>query len=160
MNRMFLKKGIGVVEVLVGSAILTMVLFAFTSSLSIYSAASADATKRTQALTLAQEGLEIARGIRDGSWSGIGDLDTDSVYGFELDEGIGRWSFVEGAETVDDFTRTVTLGDVYRNANDEITDESPSTYDDGSRFVKVEITWESRRGEQSIALESLLTNAF
>lgn len=160
MNNSILKKGVGVVEVVVGSAILALVLFAFTSSLSVYSAASNDATKRTQALFLAEEGIEIVRGIRDANWSNIESLDTESVYGLDLDEGVGRWSMVEGEEEIDEFVRKVFFGDVYRNSNDEITESGSSTYDPGSRFIKVEVTWPSRRGEQIVVLESLLTNAF
>lgn len=160
MNKFVLKKGVSVVEALVGSAILTFVLFAFTSSLSIYSAASADATKRTQALFLAEEGIEITRSIRDRAWNNIGGLDTEEVYGLSLNETAQRWELSRGEENVDEFSRRIILGDVYRNSNDQITESTSSIYDAGTRLIRVEVSWQSRRGEQTIALESLLTNAF
>lgn len=159
MSKVNFKKGIGIIEVLVGSAILALVLFAFISSLSIYSAASSDATKRAQALFLAEEAIELTRALRDENWTKITALETSTPYGFEQDEVTGKWSLTERDETIDGFTRKVFVDDVYRNSDDEITDELPSTYDGGTRSIKVKVTWESRRGEQSIVLESLLTNA-
>lgn len=181
------------VEVLVGSAILSLVLFAFTSSLSIYSAASIDATRRTQALFLAEEGVELLRSMRDQSWSNIGDLESitlnetgegdrgrrlvkdifigpivygetplpslSNIYGFEFNESQNKWHLVKGKEELAEFTREVVIYDIYRNAQDDISDAIGGVYyDEGTRLVSVKVSWPSRRGVQSLALESLLTD--
>lgn len=196
MSKFNLKRGVGVVEVLVGSAILVLVLFAFVSSLSLYSEASRDALKHTQALFLAEEGLELARAIRDEDWNNIKNLKSISseafpakektgflagllgaptvhglvappeaeepdevvTYKLVLDQANSTWILEEGVEEVGDFTRKITIHDVYRNSDGEITDTiSEMNHDNGTREVRVEVSWESRRGTQSVALGVLLT---
>ncbi|MDZ7726614.1 MAG: hypothetical protein U5L75_03485 [Candidatus Campbellbacteria bacterium] len=161
MSKHSLQKGIGLIEVLIATTILTLIVFAFTSSLSLYSSASVDATKRTQATFLAEEGLEVVRMLRDESWSNnIEPQSSDTDYGFSFDTSTSDWSITSGPETFGEFTRTLVFGDVYRDSNDDIVTDGSGTFDPDSRFVTVEVTWDSRRGEQRVVLESLVNNTF
>jgi len=164
MNRAFLKnkkRGVGLVEVVVGSAILSVVLFAFSSSLSLYSQANADATSRSQALYLAEEALEVVRGLRDDGWSAnIASRSVDTPYGLSFNAGTSMWSLVSGADTVGAFTRTIVFRDVYRDGDDNITSSTSETFDPDTRLVEVTLEWAGLRGPQSVELESIVTNTF
>lgn len=116
MNSVLQKnKGVGLLEVVVASAILSLVLFAFTSSLSLYSQASVDATSRTQALFLAEESVEVVRGLRDAGWTAnIKDLAVDTPLGISFDVANPKWTIDEAPDVTGSFTRTLTFRDVYR----------------------------------------------
>jgi len=155
------KRGVGLVEVIVGSAILAVVLFAFTSSLSLYSRANADATNRLQALYLAEEGLDVVRGLRDAGWAThIATTSVDTDYGISFDPVNSVWAFVSSPETVEEFTRTLTFRDVYRDSNDDVVSDPYETYDPDSRILEVEVTWPGVQDSQQVRLESIVTNVF
>jgi type II secretory pathway pseudopilin PulG len=166
MSRILLKiknsqKGVGLVEVLVGSAILSIVLFAFTSSLSLYSRANADAMSRSQALYLAEEALEVVRGLRDASWTThIAPVTVDTGRGLIFNEVSSTWTIVSSPDTFEEFTRTLTLRDVYRDSNDNIVSDTSEVFDPDSRMVEVEVSWAGVEETQSVRLESVITNVF
>lgn len=155
------KRGVGLVEVVIASAILTIVLFAFTSALSLYSQASANATKRAQALYLTEEALEVVRGFRDAGWAAnIESVEVDAPLGISFNSATSEWTLVSSPEIVGEFTRTITFRDVYRDANDNIAVGTGGTYDGSARRIEAEVTWIDHNGNQSLRLESILTNAF
>lgn len=155
------QRGVGLVEVIVGSAILAVVLFAFTSSLSLYSRANADATSRSQALYLAEEALEVVRGLRDAGWtSHIATAAVDVEYGISFDTGSSVWTLVSSPDTVEEFTRTLIFRDVYRDSNDNIVADTSESYDPDSRLLEVEVAWPGLEEPQRVRLESVITNAF
>lgn len=155
------KRGVGLVEVIVGSAILSVVLFAFTSSLSLYSRANADATSRTQALYLAEEALEVVRGLRDSGWgTRIATTSVDIGYGVSFDEATAVWTLVSTPDTKGEFTRTLTFRDVYRDAGDNVVADPSGTYDPDSRILEVEVVWPGLQEPQHVRLESIVTNTF
>lgn len=155
------KRGVGLVEVIVGSAILAVVLFAFTSSLSLYSRANADATSRSQALYLAEEALEAVRGLRDAGWTtNIATASVDTDYGISFDAVNSTWTLVLSPDTVGEFTRTLTFRDVYRDGGDNIVANPFETYDPDSRILEVEVTWPGRQETQYVRIESIVTNTF
>ena len=155
------KRGVGLVEVIVGSAILAVVLFAFTSSLSLYSRANADATSRSQALYLAEEALEVVRGLRDSGWTTrIATVPVDTDYGISFDIENSVWTLVPSPDTVEEFTRTLTFRDVYRDSDDNIVADASESYDPDSRILEVEVVWSGLQEPQRVRLESIVTNTF
>lgn len=155
------KRGVGLVEVIVGSAILAVVLFAFTSSLSLYSRANADATSRSQALYLAEEALEVVRGLRDAGWTAhIATASVDTDYGISFDTESSAWTLVSLPDTVEEFTRTIVFRDVYRDSDDNIVEDTSESYDPDSRILEVDVTWPGLEEAQHVRLESIITNPF
>lgn len=148
-------RGFSLVEVLVGSAILVLVLVAFTSSLSLFSQASENATNRAQALFLAQESIEVLRGLRDESWSShIAPQSPGTEYGLSFDG--SSWQIESSPQMVDGFERSVVFEQVFRDSNDDIADSG--TEDAQARLITAEVTWND--GADSLTLETVLTNLF
>jgi type II secretory pathway pseudopilin PulG len=164
MSKTFLQKnqkGVGLVEVIVGSAILSIVLFAFTSSLSLYSRASADATSRAQALYLAEEALEVVRGLRDAGWTtNIASVSVATDRGLAFDTVGSTWTIVSSPDTTEEFTRTLVLKDAYRDSDDNIVSDTSETFDPDTRIVEVQVSWPGVQEAQSVQLESIITNTF
>jgi len=65
----WLKKGISVVEIIIGAAILTVVVTGVASAWQYYIKLSGEATRISQALLLTEEGAEALQHLRDTSWS-------------------------------------------------------------------------------------------
>jgi len=164
MNKSFStnkKSGIGLIEVIVASSILAVILFAFTSSLSLYSQANADSMSRTQALFLAGEAIEVVHGLRDKGWvANIESVEDDTPYGISFNETNSTWSVVSSPDVTGNFTRTVTFNDVYRDADDNITEDTSKTFDPNTKLLDVEVSWEGLRGPQSVELKSIVANTF
>ena len=163
MKKYFLNnhtRGVGLIEVIVGMAILTLVLFAFTSSLSLYSQASMDATKRTQALFLAEEGLEVVRARRDAGWTSFAAVGVNTPHGISFNAATSSWSFVPTSDITGAFTRTITLRDVFRDTNGRIIFGGGGTHDPLTRRVEAVVSWQGARGVQSVRLESIIANTF
>jgi Tfp pilus assembly protein PilV len=92
-------------------------------------------SKRTHALFLAEEGLEVARALRNNNTASL----VDGVYG--LAQSGGTWIFSGSGETIGDFRRTVT-----------ITSIAPST-----KEITATVVWTERIDDHTISLSTLLT---
>ena len=98
--------------------------------------------EQTQAQALAQEGMEAVRSIRDRAWN-------ENTYAMSSVSIMGsEWIFDgEGTtETIGQFTRIITFGDVCRDALNDIG-VCPGLYTDAhTKEIKVEVTWQVRPG--------------
>jgi Tfp pilus assembly protein PilV len=77
VNKKLYKKGFGIVEVLIASVIIIMIVFALVAAGKAALNGLLLSEQRTQAYFLAQEGLEIARQVRDTNWIDSGDAKTN-----------------------------------------------------------------------------------
>ena len=64
-----LNKGIALIEIVVGSAIILTVLGGLISAFNSYAATLFGTTERVQGTYLAEDGVEVARVLRDASWA-------------------------------------------------------------------------------------------
>lgn len=97
---------------------------------------------QTEAESLAQEGLEAVRAIRDDAWRRLA-FSTSSVA-----VSAGGWIFSgEGTtETVGDFTRTISLRDVCRDGSNNLTACPGSFVDLHTKEIVVTVTWQTSTG--------------
>lgn len=151
------------IEVLIGAAIVATAIVATVLSFRLLLAAGAENLERVQASYLAEEGIEVVRGMRDEDWSAFAGLTSGTTYYLHYD-GMS-WSINTTATSTDGFTRTVRLRDVYRRTSDSdivpATSTAPKAVDTQTRFVTVAVTWNSSRfGVRTIELSSYLTNLF
>lgn len=144
-------RGISLVEVLVGAAIVSLVLAGVVGVLQLYSVTSRLNLERIQAALLLEEGVEAVRFMRDDSWTqNIDTLDEGIPYYLSL-EATG-WKATTTESLIDvQFYRTVTLTSVYRkNIDDDIVDSASAeakTLDPKTKKVVVTVSW--GRGEAS-----------
>ena len=104
------------------------------------------------ALLYAQEGLEVARQMRDRNYFSLGNGD----HGLQLAGDV--WSFIPAPEDIDGFySRTVSVEDVYRDVDGNIAEAG--TLDPDTKKVISLVEW-TYRGvlPRSIELESYLSN--
>ena len=153
-----LTSGFGLVEVLVGAAIMSIVLFGvmavFQSSVRI----SQINVSKTQASFLAEEAVEVVRILRDVAWtSNISALTEGTPYYLEFIG--GTWNTTITPSLIDnEFTRTVTFDDVYRDENDDIA--TSGTLDDGTRKITVDVTWGSGVRAGAVQVVTYISDLF
>lgn len=137
-------RGAGLIEVVVGTAIIAVSIVGILAALNLFVRAGLGTTADVQATFIAEEGLEVMRGLRDGAWSNIDSLASGTAY--HLARVGGAWEATTTAQTVDEkFTRTVTIDDVYRRDSDDdivpATSTDPNTLDPDTKKVTVSVSW-------------------
>jgi hypothetical protein len=137
-------QGFGLVEVLVGAAIVSLVLVASIGALYLYSVVSRDNLKRVQGGYLLEEGVEATRFIRDSNWSAFSALEDNVPYFLAFSNGL--WSATTSDVVIaEEFYRTVTLSSVYRRDSDDDIVPATSTeskyLDPDTRRASVNVIW-------------------
>jgi hypothetical protein len=132
---------------LVGTATAVMALGGFN--------ALSQGGEQTEAEALAQEGIEATIAIRNRAWN-------ENIYNTSaVAINAGEWVFQgEGtAETIGQYTRTISFEDVCRDGSDEIV-PCPGSYTDvHSKRAIVTVDWEVRPGiTNTVRKEAYITN--
>ena len=151
----FNNEGMSLLEVIVASAIFSLIGAAMISmSLGGFNALQRGGDQ-TAAAALAEEGMEAVRSIRDGAWNEI-------IYSQSAVEiSGGQWIFTgEGTnQIIGKYTRTITIADVCRDGNDDIADCPGSYLDIHSKKITCIVTWSPMEGViDSIERVSYLSN--
>ncbi len=149
-------RGQSIIELIVAMAVFTLMGAAIVS-LTLGSFVSLEqSVEQIQAESLAQEGMEGVRSVRDNNWDNL--TCQQCILGING----GRWTLSEGlSEMIGQFKRTIILSDVYRDSNNNIVESSApgAMIDRYSREVKVSVSWSIRAGIENIIKQiSYLTN--
>ena len=161
-------KGISIIELLVGTGILTLSTSALLGFLAFTITTSSFLKQQTEATALAQEALEAVRTFRDGTgwndddpqneYDGLGQVQTGVVYRVALSGDVPpRWQLIAGSETIGMFSRSVTFESVQRDVDDNIV-ESGGVQDPNTKKVSVTVSWTAKTKQHDIALVSYFTN--
>lgn len=127
-----------IVEILIAISIITVVILAMmvVAQKSIY--VSRQAVDATEATFLLEEGAEAVRILRDNNWTNISGLTASANY-YPLFAG-GTWTLSSTPNTVDIFTRKVSVAAVLRdNATKDVS--VSGTNDPGTKLVTVTVSW-------------------
>ncbi|RJQ37554.1 prepilin-type N-terminal cleavage/methylation domain-containing protein [Candidatus Parcubacteria bacterium] len=163
-----MKKGFGLVEVLVASAIIGITFFAIVGAVRLAAIAVEDATHESRAGFLLDEGIEVAKLWRDTSWSEFYQKRMTVGETYYLIFAAGTWTIA----TVDPgpingvFTRTLALADVCRDdVTADIVGAAPcsggSTIDPGTRQVQISVSWNRRgTGTRTKTVSTYVANIF
>jgi hypothetical protein len=129
--------GISLVEILLALSILVLLITVVAGAL-IYGNESAHlAGSRSQASSIAEEGLEAVRNIRDNNFTNL----VDGTYGLAVSG--NQWVFSGSSDTIDIFTRQIVI----------------STVDTNTKQIVATVSWqENAQRSDSIILTSYLTN--
>jgi hypothetical protein len=141
-NTRHLNRGQSILEVIVALAIFALIGAAMVSlSLGGFTALE-QGGEHTEASSLADEGFEAVRAIRDRAWNeNIYSTSSVSVSG-------SRWIFdgENTTETIGQFTRTISYDDVCRDASNDIA-TCPGNYTDvHTTLVNSSVSWPIRTG--------------
>ena len=118
---------------------------------------SREAFHETQAAFLLEEGAEAVRIVRDNAWSNISGL-TAGVNYYPVFSG-GTWALSSTANTVDIFTRTVSIENV--NRYDTTKDiASTGTDDPQTKLVTITVSWQEGGVTLSKTLQFYIMDIF
>ena len=153
-----MSRGFGLIEIVVGSAILAVVLLAVSEYYQGSLRISRTTANLTQASFLLEEGVEVAKLFRDDGWANVGTPATGTTY--YLSYTGTKWATSTTNVYIDGlFERTLTLSDVYRDASDDIT-TSGGTLDTGIRKATVAVSWREGTSTTTKSIDTYLANIF
>lgn len=156
-------KGMGLIEIIIASSI---VMASLVSIIGVYNSMVALSLRNTdtvQATLLAEEGVEIARILRDKGWANIASSTEGSIYSFYWNNASSTWVSTTTIISSDFFERRVVYSPVYRNSSFDIV---PTSFDPGvsvdtnSKKVTVTVTWPVAQGTSSKSIEAYIFNTF
>lgn len=132
------RTGLSLVEILVAASIFLGAVVAFTGTIQVFFDLARHSAEVTQAGILLEEGGEAVQLLRDYGWdTHIETLELGTPYYLYWD---GSMYTATSSEVIiqNNFTRTITITSVERNASDVIT-FSGGTEDSGTRLVTIQI---------------------
>lgn len=141
--------GNSLIEVIVALAIFALISASMMSLATGGFVALEQGGEHTEAVALAQEGIEAVRAIRDSAWNRLEFAQSGVSIEEIVDSGpIERWIFdgESTTDTIDQYTRTITFADVCRDDNDDITSCAGSYTDPHTKQVTVTVEWTIRPG--------------
>ena len=152
-----LEKGFGLIEILIvvgimGIAFVALVAFLINSSGIIF-----QITRNTEAVALAEEGVEGVRSLRDEGWAAnITTLTEGATYYPVIS--VNKWTLTTtDPGTVNNlYTRTVVIEGVNRDINDDIA--PVGTDDPNTKEVTVKVTWKEGQAVQDVTIVTYITN--
>lgn len=154
----FYSKGFGLIEIIIGSAILTLSLIAISTYFQKSLQLNQDSGKLVKASFLLEEGIEVTKFFRDTSWLNISGLTMGSSYFLQFD-GV-KWATTSSNVFVDGiFERKLVIDNVFRDANDDII-SGGGTLDANTKKATVSVAWSGRTGTTTKSISTYLTNIF
>jgi type II secretory pathway pseudopilin PulG len=150
-------QGFTSLEVVIGVSIAATVLIFAMYTINSFINSARDVTEKTQALYLAEEGLELVRFIRDENWSNISALPVSTTRYLAI--ATSTISATTTPEVLGAFTRSFQMENVYRNTTtDDIVASTTggSVADTGSKYVRMTVSWGTPT--KSVALTTIITD--
>lgn len=150
-----LTKGITLVEVVLGIAMISGVLVTVALTLTVFMQSADLALERTSALYLAEEGIAVMQYLRSDDWDTISAQSVGTPFYLTLATSTiglsGSPEVIAGT-----YTRRITLNNLYRNSSGDIvgSGDAGASVDADARYVLVEVA----TTDATTSLEAILTN--
>lgn len=155
MTKLKLNKGLSVVEVVIGAAIILLTVSATALAFRSIIRSASLANRVTAAAFLLEEGVEAVKIIRSTNWDNIANLNTGTAYTLVLSA--NTWTTQTNRQFVDGlFDRTVTINNVYRDGNDDIA--SSGALDDDTKQVTISVSWQNHGATTTKSISTYVTN--
>ena len=122
MNKLKLKKGISLVEVLVAVSVFVLILGTLIAASNFYLVGASSNLRLVKATYLAEEGMEAVKTMRDASWQNISNLALDTDNYLYFDTVSSTWKATSTTNTIDSYTRKFIISSVKRDGNGKISD--------------------------------------
>ena len=148
--------GMALVEIIIGSAIISGGVLAAIVSYNTYVNYALANNKNIQASYLLEEGLEVMTFFRDSGWTAnISGLSTSTTY--YLNYSSGAWATTTTPQYVDGvFLRSISVSDVKRDAIDQIS--ASGTYDPNTKKITATIDYLQGQATTTKSLSLYITN--
>ncbi len=158
MKRLNLKKGSGLVEILVAVFIFSIVLGSLITASNMYLSGAAENLNSAKGAYLGEEGIEAVKVIRDTGWNNISTLLGNVNYYLYFDTTSSTWLATTTPTTSDsNFVRTFEVGTVYRDSNGRIV-STGGTLDLNTKKITVSISWQSKNSTTTKNLSTYIMN--
>lgn len=151
-------RGMGLMEIVVGSAIIITGIVALAGAFTVYVRYAYAHDKNVQAAYLAEEGLEVMSYLRDSGWnSKIKLLSTTTSYYLHWTG--SAWTTTTTPKYVDGvFLRSIALSDVFRDGLDKIA--ASGTYDPSVRKIVVMLSYRQGQATTTQSMTTYITNLY
>lgn len=153
------QKGIGMVEVIVGLAVIAVTFWAF-FELARYNLKIQEQSRlKIEALSLATEAIEATRSVRDEDWTNIDSLVFGTrYYPIISGGGVNKWTLnsTDPGPVNGVYDRWIIAERVFRDGNDDIA--AAGTEDTETRKITVVVEWSDHGTIRDITLTSYLTS--
>ncbi len=154
-------KGFGLIEILIVGAVIGIGFVGIAAFLINSSGLTFQVIRNTEAVSLAEEGMEAVRSMRDESWSAnIATRTSGTTYYPKISAVDSKWILTTDSadgQINDLYTRTVTFESVNRDATSD--DIAPSgTLDEDTKEVVVKVTWNENQATKDVTLTTYITN--
>lgn len=152
------KSGFGLLEIIVGIALISISVFGVTSASAVSLRAMDDALNNVKASFLLEEGVEAIKILRDTSWSlNIAPLVSGNSNYLNFN-GL-NWQTTSLNIFIDDrFERKFVLENVLRDVNYDIADSG--ALDANTKKFTVSVSWQEREGTTTKQISGYITNIF
>ena len=150
--------GMGLIEIIIGSAIILSAILAANTTYTTYTQYALANEKNVQAAYLLEEGVEVTYFLRDKSWTAnIASLSPATAYYLNFIG--GTWATTTTPVYVDgQFLRKINVALVNRDSNDDIA--GAGTNDPNTRKITVSIDYFQGHATTTKSLSTYITNIY
>lgn len=151
------RRGVGLIEIVIGIGIFVMVIVSILGAHRFIVRFSGTTSHTIKAYYLLEEGIEVARILRDANWDTFAGLTSDTPYYLSFSGNI--WEATTTPIVIDNiFYRTIMISDVHRDGTGDIA--ASGTLDPDTYLVTAMVTW--TRGEMTTTktMSAYLANLF
>jgi hypothetical protein len=143
------------IEAVIGVSIAALVLVFAVQATGLFVNANRVASEKTKAIYLTEEGHELLRYLRDGSWNAISTLSTNNTYYFVTST--TSIALTTTLQNNDGYVRSLRLQNVYRNSSDDIvaSTSSGAVADTSAKYVTMTTTYGTPTS--SVSITTILT---
>lgn len=157
-----MKRGMGLIEVIIGVTIISVGILGLVGTYYYYLKIMMHNTPNIQATYLLEEGVEVMRLLRDQSWnSNIASLSAGVDYHLVFNTTTSQWSITSSNTDLIDgqFDRVVVVDEVFRDANHNIvpSNVSGAVLDASTTLITSKVSWFDN-GTTTKTLSAYLTN--
>ncbi len=151
------KKGFGLIEIIVGTAIISISFFGLMSVANLSFKILQKSSHNLKAGFLLEEGAEAIKILRDDGWNNINSLSNGVNYYLSFNG--ATWVTTTTPVYVDNiFERKFVLSQVLRDANDDIS--SSGVVDPDTKKVTISIYWKEGGSGVVQTFSTYITNLF
>lgn len=156
MKKFNIKNGFGLIEVVVGAAIISVAFLGLMSVANLSFKILQKSSNNIKAGFLLEEGVEAVKIIRDSGWNNISSLSNGVNY--YLNYNGATWAVSATPVYVGNFERKFVLSEVLRDANDDIG--SSGVVDPDTKKVTISVSWQGGGSVVTQTFSTYITNLF
>ena len=151
------RRGFFLIEAVIASAIVATTLVLMLGAISNVVAISKYSLQKTQASYLLEEGVEVAKLLRNQSWANISGLSTGTTYYMSWSGSAWSYTTISPGTVTGVFTRSIVFSAVSRDGSDNIV-SSGGSIDSGTRRGTVTVSWNQNGSTKTDTLQFYITS--